>query len=175
MTGARDGLDGDGAAASPAFLCDAMLGGLARWLRASGYDAEFEHGIDDAELVRRAGQSGQIVLSSDGGVFARNIVRSGAVRALYVPRGLGKLEQLGFVLRTLGLPVRDPRCMACSGALVEVAKEDVRDEAPRATFACQAQFWRCTRCGKLLWRGTHWKRIEAGLEAASGPSESAAP
>jgi hypothetical protein len=121
VAGACDELDGGGAAEPPAFLCDAMLGGLARWLRASGYDAEFEQGIEDAELVRRAGERGQILLSSDGGVFARNVVRTGAVRGLYVPRGLSKLEQLGFVLQSLALPVRPPRCMACSGALAEVA------------------------------------------------------
>jgi DUF1680 family protein len=32
---------------------DAMLGGLARWLRAAGYDARFEYGIDDADLIAR--------------------------------------------------------------------------------------------------------------------------
>ena len=31
------------------FFCDAMLGGLARWLRAMGYDAAFEYGIDDGD------------------------------------------------------------------------------------------------------------------------------
>jgi len=33
------------------FFCDAMLGGLARWLRAAGYDAEYEYGIDDGGHV----------------------------------------------------------------------------------------------------------------------------
>ena len=56
---------------SMSFLCDAMLGGLARWLRAAGYDAEFEYGIDDCELIRRAGEGGRILLSSDGPMFER--------------------------------------------------------------------------------------------------------
>ena len=38
----------------PIFLCDAMLGGLARWLRAAGFDPLFEYGIDDREIIRRA-------------------------------------------------------------------------------------------------------------------------
>ena len=82
-------------------MCDAMLGGLARWLRAAGYDAEYEYGIDDAKLVRRAEAEGRILLSSDGGVFERNPVKSGRVRSLFVPRQLGKMEQLAFVLREL--------------------------------------------------------------------------
>lgn len=47
----------------PAFFCDAMLGGLARWLRAAGYDALFEYGIDDADLIHRCRNDGRILLS----------------------------------------------------------------------------------------------------------------
>ncbi|MCJ7544818.1 MAG: Mut7-C RNAse domain-containing protein, partial [Phycisphaerae bacterium] len=42
-----------------------MLGGLARWLRAAGYDAEFTYGIDDRQLLHRATESGRMILSSD--------------------------------------------------------------------------------------------------------------
>ena len=152
---------------APSFLCDAMLGGLARWLRAAGYDAEFDPHIDDGDLVRRAAGSGWVALSSDSGIFERTAVRTAAVRALYVPRGLDKVSQLRFVLQALGLPVREPRCMTCGGALAEVDKQAVREEAPPRTFAGVDRFWRCTRCGKLLWKGTHWARIDAALRSAS--------
>ena len=155
--------------AGPEFLCDAMLGGLARWLCAAGYDARFTYGIDDRELLAQALRTGATLLSSDGKLFERNIIRSGALPALFVPRQLSKLQQLGFVLRGLGLPVRpQPRCMACGGALEEVAKPAVRAEAPRRAYAAHERFWRCTRCGKLLWRGTHWRRIAAALERIGG-------
>ncbi len=147
-----------------AFLCDAMLGGLARWLRAAGYDAEFEHGIPDPVLVARAAATGRVLLSSDAGVFERSIVRKEVVRSLFVPRATPIIDQLRFVLRELDLPIREPRCMGCGGELVEVPKEDVRAEAPQRTFECQTRFWRCARCGKLLWKGTHWEGIVARLD-----------
>ena len=54
----------------PRFACDAMLGGLARWLRAAGYDASWHDGIEDrAALVRLARAEGQTVLSSDDDIF----------------------------------------------------------------------------------------------------------
>jgi len=146
-----------------AFSCDCMLGGLCRWLRAAGYDAEFEYHIADAALVARARESGRVLLSSDGGIFERNVVKSGEVTALFVPRHRDKVEQLGFVLDALGLPVRAPRCMACGGAFREVPKADVQGEAPPRTFACQERFFRCQRCHKLFWEGTHWERIVARL------------
>jgi uncharacterized protein with PIN domain len=144
-----------------------MLGGLARWLRAAGYVAEFDPHIDDGSLVRLAAARGQIALSSDGGIFERTVVRTAGVRALYVPRGLSKVAQLGFVLRALDLPIREPRCMTCGGALVEVDRQAVRDEAPPRTFARVSRFWRCSGCGKLLWKGTHWARIDAALASAA--------
>lgn len=148
---------------APAFLCDAMLGGLARWLRAAGYDAQFEYGIDDRELIRRAGSSGRIVLSSDGPLFERNIIKDGTVRAVYIPQQISKIEALQFVMRQLELPLRGPRCMACGGELTEVPKHEVIDEAPPLAFRNCEKFWRCGRCGKLLWHGTHWQRITKRL------------
>jgi uncharacterized protein with PIN domain len=40
------------------FACDAMLGGLARWLRAAGYDATWRVDIDDGDLIQQAAQQG---------------------------------------------------------------------------------------------------------------------
>jgi len=148
---------------SPRFFCDAMLGGLARWLRAIGYDAAFEYGIDDAELVERAEAEGRLILSSDGGLFERNVIKDGDIRALYVPQQLGRLEQLRFVVGELGLTRRDARCMACGGELVEAPKHTVTEEAPPLAYRHCSQFWRCQSCGKLLWHGTHWQKIEGKL------------
>ena len=151
------------------FFCDAMLGGLARWLRAAGYDAAFEHGIDDGDLVRRCLDQGRVLLSSDGPMFERNLIKSGRVRAVFVPRQQSKLERLDFVVRHLRLPLRSPRCMACGGELAEVPKHSVLAEAPPLAYRSCERFWRCGRCGKLLWRGTHWQRITRRLgEIAEG-------
>ena len=57
------------------------------------------------------------------------------------------------------LPLLPPRCMACGGQLAEVPKHAVMGEAPPLAYRRCEQFWRCTRCGKLFWHGTHWQRI----------------
>jgi uncharacterized protein with PIN domain len=75
---------------APAFWCDAMLGGLARWLRAAGYDAAWRAGIDDAELVRQALATGRILLTADTGLMRHGAIQSGRVRAVLIPPGMGK-------------------------------------------------------------------------------------
>ncbi len=172
---------------SPARLaCDAMLGGLARWLRAAGHDASWIYGIEDRALVDFARREGRIVLSSDE-PLCRALLAAGLPRtasreatrppigggpfpeALFVPRGLPKIEGLRHVLRSLSLSLLEPRCMPCGGSLREVSAESVLDEAPPRTLERVRRFDRCTECGKLFWKGTHWERISAGLSKCSAP------
>ncbi|MDX6381183.1 MAG: uncharacterized protein QOI57_2207, partial [Rubrobacteraceae bacterium] len=56
------------------FLCDAMLGGLAKWLRAAGYDTYYARDgtdISDGSLVRMALEEGRVLLTSDRGFLER--------------------------------------------------------------------------------------------------------
>jgi uncharacterized protein with PIN domain len=151
----------------PCFACDAMLGGLARWLRAAGYDASWHDGIDDGELVRLARAEGRTVLSSDDDVFAYALVRDGLVAALFVPRGEPIQVQLAHVLRVLSLPLREPRCMACGGELAELAKEAAAGLVPPRSLARHDRFWRCTRCQQAFWQGSHWQEIIEKLRQAA--------
>jgi uncharacterized protein with PIN domain len=143
-----------------------MLGGLARWLRAAGYDAFWKADVEDWELIRLALREQRTLLTSDTGIFRIGIVRDGEVPALFIPHRLGKQEQLAFVLRSLNLPLREPRCMACGGPLTEVSKAQIRGRVPPRTFAWVQQFYECQRCGQLFWQGTHWQHIARRLENA---------
>ncbi len=148
------------------FYCDAMLGGLARWLRAAGYEAHFEYGIADRELVRRTEEGGGILLSSDGPMFERTVIRTGRVQALYIPQQMNNLQQLGFVMARLGLSLLAPRCMSCGGELLTLPKHEVMGEAPPLAYRHCSDFYRCRACGKLFWKGTHWQRIRQRLDQA---------
>jgi uncharacterized protein with PIN domain len=154
--------------AAPSFACDAMLGGLARWLRAAGYDASCQAHIADWDLIRLARREGRILLSSDTGIFRIGIIRDGDRPALFIPHGLSRLEQLAFVLNRLDLRPREPRCMACGGELGEMPKEQVRDRVPPRSFAWVEHVYECRRCGRLFWQGTHWQRIAAALQSVAG-------
>jgi uncharacterized protein with PIN domain len=146
------------------FVCDAMLGGLARWLRVAGYDAAWTPDIDDWDLIRLARREGRLLLSSDTGIFHIGSIRDGELPALWIPHGLTKVEQLAHVLEKLQLTPREPRCMACGAALVEVAKEQVRGQVPPRSLAWQDRFWQCSRCQHIFWKGTHWQHIDDVLD-----------
>jgi len=151
------------ARATPRFLCDASLGGLARWLRAAGYEALWRAGGAAEDLVTEAGPLGLTLLTTDTAVLRRRGVRDGTVDVLWVPPTRGRVEQLGLVLRDLGLLRREPRCMSCGGALRAVPKEEVLERIPPRTRRWKDEYFLCDGCGGLFWPGTHWERIARRL------------
>lgn len=153
-------------AMTPRFLCDASLGGLARWLRASGYEAEIAT-LSPLALCERARASGQVLLTSDSQGLDQSAAAHPDLTALWIPVGLDPREQLRMALRDLGLALREARCMACGGALVPVAKGDVAARIPPRTARWLDDYWLCASCDHLYWRGTHWDRIAQALAASA--------
>jgi len=144
-----------------------MLGGLARWLRVAGYDACWKSGIDDHDLIRLSRDEGRTLLSSDSQIFLFTVIRDGVQPALLVPLRRTPLEQLSYVLGALRLDLREPRCTACGGELLEVPKAEIRGRVPPRTFAWLERFWECNRCRHVFWQGTHWQRIVKSLSQAT--------
>jgi uncharacterized protein len=141
------------------FLCDAGLGGLARWLRAAGYEAAWQPDIADDELLRQARQIPATVLTTDGMLMERRLLRDRIIPAFWLPPTLSIPEQLALVFREFGLTLRGPRCMSCGGELRRGSKEALRERIPPRTYRWLDEFFVCSRCDKLFWHGTHWQRI----------------
>jgi len=146
------------------FFCDSGLGGLARWLRGSGYEAFWEPSIDDYELLQRAKKLSATVLTTDSLLMERRVVRDHVIPALWLPPTLSIPEALAFVFHEFGLKTRAPRCMTCGGELRQENKEALGDRIPPKTYRWLDEYFVCTRCGKLFWRGTHWHRIQSELQ-----------
>ncbi len=139
------------------FACDLSLGGLARWLRAAGFEASVGSTSDAIDLGRADG----IGLTTDVEPFER----TERLALLWVPSSLPPPRQMGLVLRDLDLVPRAPRCMACGGALRPVAKPDVAERIPPRTARWKDDYFVCERCDRLFWQGTHWERIAERIAA----------
>src|SRR3712207_469851 len=125
------------------FLCDAMLGGLAKWLRAAGYDTYYaSEGTDvsDRSLTRKALDEGRVLLTSDGGFLERKPVRDGSLGFLRVPH-LPLEEQLRLVVEHFDLDRRQSRCMECNGELGVVPCGAVAGRVPRGVVRAQREFF----------------------------------
>ena len=150
----------------PRFLCDPSLAGLARWLRAAGYEASPAPEVPGHRLPDEALRRGLVLLTTEAEVLDRRIVADGSLVVVWLPSALTMVEQLHMAALDLGLTLREPRCMACGGALVPTPKEDVRPRIPPRTALWKDEYFVCAGCDRLFWRGTHWERIERTLRRA---------
>ena len=149
----------------PRFLADAMLGRLARWLRVIGYDTvHLPMDTPDAVLVRRAHEEGRILLTRDRHLL-RELRPAGAMEVLSeVP-----LEQLRQVVAACALtPPAELlcRCLLCNTELDAVAPAAVREQLPPSARDLPGPVRRCPTCGRVYWRGSHARRMQAALDAA---------
>ena len=157
---------------SPKFLLDGMLGTLTRWLRICGYDAEYVQSVPDADLIHRASDEKRILLTRDRLLY-RKALRAG-LKAHFV-KGRGDAEKLASVASRFDLML-DPGCSLCpqcGAPLATVDKQEVRDRVPAHTFEAYDEFWTCESCGKVYWRGSHWRNIVETVETAAGLKSSA--
>lgn len=150
----------------PRFLCDPSLAGLARWLRAAGYEAFLAPGVPGHRLPDEALRRGLVLLTTEAEVLDRRIVADGSILAVWLPSALTMAEQLRMAAVELGLALREPRCMACGGTLVPTPKDAVRPRIPPRTALWKDEYFVCAGCDGLFWRGTHWERIEKALRRA---------
>lgn len=160
----------DAPAEPPRFVCDASLGGLARWLRAAGYEAD---AVGSNKNVADAGRRRPVLVTTDSRQAARMGVAEGEPELLWVPSSLRRVRQLGVVLRDLDLEPREPRCMACGAELRRVPKQEVEARIPPRTARWKDEYFLCAGCGRLFWQGTHWQRIAEQLQGERPPAAAA--
>ena len=147
------------------FLLDGMLGSLSRWLRIGGYDTEYKRDVPDNDLIEEALKDERILLTRDESLVRR--ARKRGVDATFI-NNEGDKEALSQLSNELGL-IYDPaiaRCPKCNHTVEKVTKKEVADRVPEGTFKTIEDFWVCTRCGSIYWRGSHWPRITETLGVA---------
>lgn len=142
----------------PRFVADHMLGSLTRWLRMMGYDTVYDKSLNDPDIVKLARAEGRFVITRD-----KELAKEpGAI--------LLESEDLDSQLKTVadkhGLKHSDDfiRCSACNGELVDLPKDQAKGVVPEGAFLGNEKFWKCSLCGKVYWKGTHWNGIMARLK-----------
>jgi uncharacterized protein with PIN domain len=63
------------------------------------------------------------------------------------------------------------RCSLCNGLVEVVEKTDVVDRLPPLTARHYEEFWRCTACGQIYWKGAHYRSLERLLAREEPPSD----
>ena len=145
------------------FAADRMLGRLAKLLRLLGYDTVYGPGVTTPQLLEIARSSERTVLTrGDASKRFPGLTRIYSVRSEAPP------EQLREVVEHFALDTRSglwTRCTLCNSPIAPVAKSEVKSGLDPKIFQLYEDFYRCTGCNHVYWRGSHVERIVRNLEA----------
>lgn len=145
------------------FVADAMLGSLARKLRVLGFDTAYYKSGDDSGIIRLAAESGRVILTADRALGAL-AARRGVNAVVLTGRSDGsRVKALVKTARLAGFSLHkgDPLCSLCNGELERLGRDDVAGKVPRSVEARHRLFYECRSCGKVYWKGGHWKKLRS--------------
>lgn len=139
-----------------------MLGRLARWLRAMGYDTLYLRHARDGDLVQIARSEGRTLLTRDA-----RLARS-AAGVVHLVRAERLEAQLDEVVAAHGLRAdADPlsRCLECNRPLTPLERGELGGRVPPHVLASHREFSGCPACGRIYWEGSHAQRMRDRLRA----------
>jgi uncharacterized protein with PIN domain len=143
-------------------LCDEMLKGIGRWLRAAGYDTAFaEDGASDARLLARARAEDRVLLTCDRRLAGR-ADRDPRVVILVSERLDEAAAALADRLGIDWLHAPFTRCLI-DNAVLSSASERELARLPERTRWGVGPFRVCPDCGRVYWPGSHVRRMTARL------------
>ncbi len=146
---------------APRFVADCMLGRLAKWLRAFGFDVWYEPSADDHGLIAQARQRGAAVLTRDTRFPDPPDVRIIFISGDHVERQLGQLVREFPLDLTQAQPMT--RCTVCNQTLVSATRDEVWERVPPFVYLTQENYARCPDCARVYWEGSHAPRIRRRL------------
>ena len=158
-------------------IADAMLGRLARWLRALGHDVIFDPDLDDSALAELAEREDRRLLTRD----RRLCTDRGHPDWCVLVSEQRPRQQVQEIDDRLGLFIGDwrsrlfSRCMVCNKPLRGVEPSAVRHRLPpavREDEALSGALFECDGCDRVFWEGGHTRRMRAWLEATAAAARS---
>ena len=144
------------------FVADGHLGKLASNLRLLGFDTRYDNAADDRQLLEIMQGDRRTLLTRDRRLLMHAIVTDG-----YCPRTDDPAQQTAEVIRRFELTGKAQpftRCLQCNSLLHHVEKSEVLHQLEPLTRIYYEQFRRCSGCGKVYWRGSHFAKLQAALQ-----------
>lgn len=149
------------------FVCDEMLQGVGRWLRAAGYDtliaSNSEH---DARLLQRARDEGRWLVTRDRQLSIEHPKDRDIIVLLQSNHVPACLEELTRRCAINWCKAPFSRCLLCNEPLRQLGEETralLKRPVPEDVGSTNQTLWYCPACRKAYWEGSHVRRMRAKL------------
>jgi hypothetical protein len=145
------------------FVCDVMLGKLARYLRTLGFDARY---------VRQGDDPASLPTPSDRCILlTRRQDRTGRPHTVVI-RDNDAAKQILEIKEIIDRHI-DPnafmsRCLDCNILLTDTGREEIEPFVPEYIYHHHDRFKTCPSCGKVYWEGSHAEEMREWVEKLIG-------
>ncbi|OPY73388.1 MAG: hypothetical protein A4E62_00513 [Syntrophorhabdus sp. PtaU1.Bin002] len=132
------------------FICDAMLGKLAKYLRILGLDAEYTNSPAVLDRYRGEAEPPYFLTKRLKGITYPKVVFIKSDR----PRD--QLLEVKEIIRPfINREKIMNRCIECNVELADICKSDIEQYVPEFVFHQYSLFRICPQCRKVYWEGSH--------------------
>lgn len=141
------------------FIADSMLGRLAKWLRALGFDTLYQSRYRSGEIQHHIAE-GRIFLTRKA-ELANTYPSAIYIHSDHVGEQLAQLKAKGLLS-----PPASPftRCLRCNALLAKADTNSARQKVPDyVLYESASAIKHCPFCGRYYWPGTHRQRMEKQL------------
>ena len=149
------------------FICDHMLGSLAKWLRIFGFDTVYPDMTTNDDIVLDIAKAEQrLLVTRDKELLIRG--KKMQLDVLEMPMTTLD-QQLELILTRVPLDSSRvlSRCTLCNTPLISVKKETMKPHVPPKVFETKDEFWFCSVCKKYYWMGTHYEKMMEKINTLS--------
>ena len=132
------------------FVCDVMLGKLAKYLRLLGFDAVYAPSPASLERYKQQ-ESDRVLLTrrkGDTGFPTTIRLTSEKTREQL-------MEMRGLIKSRIDAESVLNRCIECNTPLVEVEKTEIESLVPEFVYHNYSRFKTCPTCRRVYWEGSH--------------------
>lgn len=146
----------------PLFIVDAMLGKLAKKLRLFGFDSLYSSSMEDDKIIQLAKNENRVLITKD--VLLTQKAKKQQILAVQITSD-NEIDQFLQINEKVNLGKcsvsgGNSRCTECNGELLYTEKNDISDKVPTGVFENMKDFWKCIKCEKIYWEGTHIKNLQ---------------
>ena len=141
------------------FICDVMLGTLAKKLRMLGIDTSYHNNITEESLLAAALKENRIVLTRKTAFPISNK----AVPVLFILDNNPKNQLIQTVSHfKTNKEMISPfsRCISCNNELSSLKKDFAEGKVADYVFNTTDTFTTCLSCEKIYWPGTHLQNMK---------------
>ena len=146
----------------PKFVLDVHLGTLAKYMRMLGFDTKYQNDFLDEQIIEISLKEKRTVLTRDLGILKQKKLTHG-----YYVRNTKPVKQIEEIIRRFDLKneINEfSRCVRCNTILSPIEKEKVINEIPPKVRIAQSEFFYCSVCDKIYWKGTHYEKMKVLIE-----------